>query len=403
MLARPRGVRDLFGNATAKLSKLEYLGKETAEFWGYQELRVPSIELKELYVRGLGSASDIVHKEMFEIKDSDLVLRPEGTAGAMRCFLAQHARNDSKLWHYTGSMFRHERPQNGRYREFFQFGVENIGQKASPAVDVNVILMASAFLAKAGVKTTLRLNSLGDSASRQAYTHILTDFFELNYSSLSELSKLRLKTNPLRILDSKELQDTEVIKQAPRYSSYLRPAACEYFDEVKGMLKDLEVDFIEDSTLVRGLDYYSHTCFEFEAGGKAVLAGGRYDGLATMIDGGTEVPAIGWAAGLDRISDLQDVNLTPRRIGVVTISDDVFCSALKILKELPQHLKFVLCPGAKLKQQLAYVNKMSATHCIIVGPDELAVSSVIVKDFKTGTQQHVHIDELAGFLLTLQE
>ena len=307
-----RGTRDLIDDdARAHLHVVD-TARATAARFGYGPIVTPSFEFTDVFQRTLGETSDIVTKEMYTFEDKggdSLTLRPEGTAGIVRAVLSGGLQNELPLkWYYAGPMFRHERPQKGRLRQFHQIGVELIGV-SEPIADVEVIALAAATLDALGVlsATTLELNTLGDNESRAAYRGALVAYLEGFRDRLSEDSQQRLDRNPLRILDSKNTNDKAIVADAPSFADHLTPAAQAFFDAVRSGLEDLGIAYQINPRLVRGLDYYCHTAFEFttdQLGAQGtVLAGGRYDGLMEMM-GGQPTPGVGWAAGIERLSML---------------------------------------------------------------------------------------------------
>lgn len=392
MLQKVRGTRDLFPHLSVVLKNTVKTFSEVAELRKYDYISVPTLELEKLYKRTLGEDSDIVMKEMFRIQGKELVLRPEGTAGVMRAYLSSFACAEPKRWYYHGSMFRHERPQSGRYREFYQFGVENIGSPTSPFLDVDLIYMARSCLLQLGLEFKLFLNYLGTTEQRKQYTAELTEYFSRNLEKLSYLSKERFRRkNPLRILDSKEPEDQELVQQAPLISTY---TADTHFSLVQSTLRDLGILYEIDEKLVRGLDYYSHTCFEFKYGELTLIAGGRYDALAEQLESAATVPAVGWAAGIDRISSLLSPPPLHSVLGVVNIGNThSFC--LKLSENLRlQGIAVVYDPSMQFKKQLQFLSKEQPTHVIFIGEEELARNTVKVKNFSTQNQREIGIEDL---------
>ena len=297
-----RGTRDIYGEELRAFSFVERTAKELAERYGYGEIRTPVFEFTEVFSRGIGEATDVVSKEMYTFTDrggESLTLRPEGTAGAVRAFISEGMEQNQpvKLF-YSGSMFRYERPQKGRYRQFNQIGVELLGA-SSPQADIEVLSLAWEFLKALGLKDFIRLelNTLGDLESRAAYREALVSYFSAHKDELSEDSLNRLDKNPLRILDSKDERDKKIVEGAPEMTAYLNEESREFFETVQEGLKALDIPYTVNPRLVRGLDYYRHTVFEFitESLGTqgTVLGGGRYDGLVQEL-GGSQTPGIGF-------------------------------------------------------------------------------------------------------------
>lgn len=401
-----RGTHDLLAEDRQRHRYVEDTARDTAELYGFEEVATPIFEFTEVFARTLGDTSDIVTKEMytFETKGGESVtLRPEGTAGIARAFisngLAQHA--PLKLF-YNGPMFRHERPQKGRQRQFHQIGVELIGV-AGPQADVEVIALAQQILDNFGISesTTLELNSLGDIESRQAYREELTKFFEGRKSELSADSQARLIKNPLRILDSKDEGDRVVVADAPVLSDHLNAASRAFIDAVQDGLTSLGISFVRNMRLVRGLDYYCHTAFEFtttELGAQGtVLAGGRYDGLIEQM-GGSPTPGVGWAAGIERLAMLASVQeATKPTIAVVPVSNELADRAQVITQELRREgYKVEFAFSGNMKKRLKRADKVGACLAIIVGDDELKDNNVAVRNLETGDQSVVQLSSLVG-------
>jgi histidyl-tRNA synthetase len=334
-----------------------------------------------------------------------LTLRPEGTAGVARAFISQNLKDQLplKFW-YAGPMFRYERPQKGRQRQFHQVGVEYLGV-ASPWADVELLALGWQFLRGLALSwtITLRLNTLGDAESRARYRETLVGYLSRYAADLSPDSQARLARNPLRVLDSKAPEDQAIVADAPRLAAALTPAAQAFFATVQEGLTRLSVPFVLDDRLVRGLDYYCHTAFEFVSDGlgaqATVLAGGRYDGLIGQL-GGPETPAVGWAAGLERLALLmtQDVPL-PRPLAVIALDDGALGAAtvLAALIRTPARRVETLLSGAPGKR-LKKAHKAGARLALILGPDEVAAGTVTVKDMDGGTQTQMPQADLTAWL-----
>lgn len=399
-----RGTYDLYGQAKRKAKKVVEEASRVVEKYGFEEIETPIFEFTEVFSRNLGDTSDIVTKEMYCFEDrggESLTLRPEGTAGVVRSFISEGMQQNLPVkLYYTGPMFRYERPQKGRQRQFTQFGVEMLGV-ATPQADVEVIAMAYEFLEKLGLDgdVTVEINSLGDAESRDTYRQKLVNYLKQHYEELSEDSKNRLEKNPLRILDSKEECDKAVVANAPLYADSLNEASAQFFADVLSGLDALGIKYRVNNRLVRGLDYYSHTVFELttnKLGAQGtVLAGGRYDGLVAQMGGG-DVPGIGWACGVERLSMLlqKDVDL-PRPIAVIPVGDDVNTEALKIsylLRKTGFHVEQAY--SGNLKKRMIKANKANAFKAVIIGSDELAQGCVTVKDLDSGEQKSVKLENL---------
>ena len=376
--------------------------------YGYAEVATPIFEFTEVFKRTLGDASDIVTKEMYTFESrsgEEITLRPEGTAGIVRALISGGLGQNLPLkFFYQGPMFRHERPQKGRLRQFHQFGVELLGVGA-PLGDIEVIAMAAQILDALGVgeSTTLEINSLGDPQSRKAYRDVLLGYLSDLKDKLSEDSRNRLAVNPLRVLDSKDEGDKRVLADAPLFSDYLTGEAAEFFSAVTAGLDELGIAYALNPKLVRGLDYYCHTAFEFttEALGAqgTVLAGGRYDGLVSAM-GGAETPGVGWAAGIERLAMLiADAPGAQRPIAVVPVGADAETAAFNLAQELRRDGFTVdIGYGGNLSKRMKRANKLRARIAVILGEDELRAGTVTVRDLDTGEQEEVALRGLRDHL-----
>lgn len=403
-LQNVRGTYDLYGAAKRKVKKVITTASEVVEKYGFEEIETPIFEFTEVFSRNLGDTSDIVTKEMYCFQDrggENLTLRPEGTAGVVRSFISEGMQQNLPVkLYYQGPMFRYERPQKGRQRQFTQFGVEMLGV-ASPQADIEVIAMAYEFLERLGLAgaVTVEINSLGDAASRDAYREKLVNYLNQHYDELSEDSKNRLTKNPLRILDSKEECDKAVIAGAPLYADSLNEESAAFFNAVLKGLDLLNIKYRVNNRLVRGLDYYSHTVFELttdKLGAQGtVLAGGRYDGLVAQMGGG-EVAGIGWACGVERLSMLLEADVEPARpIAVIPVGEDMAETALKIAYDLRKAGHRVEHSySGNIKKRMIKANKANACKAVIIGSDEFAGGNVTVKNLDSGEQKLVAINNL---------
>ena len=403
-----RGTRDLIGEDCRAHLYIIDSARVVAGRYGYAPIETPVFEFTEVFQRTLGETSDIVTKEMYTFEDKggdSLTLRPEGTAGIARAVLSGGLQNEMPLkWCYAGPMFRHERPQKGRLRQFHQIGVELIGV-GEPIGDVEVIALAAATLDELGIlpATTLELNTLGDSASRDAYRAALVAYLEDFRDRLSENSQLRLERNPLRILDSKDNADKAIVADAPSIPEYLTSDAQVFFDTVRGGLDDLGIAYEINPRLVRGLDYYCHTAFEFttdQLGAQGtVLAGGRYDGLMEMM-GGQPTPGVGWAAGIERLSMLTGpAPAGARAIAVIGIGEAGEKAALNVAQDL-RHDGFTIELNYRggLKRGLRRADRIGAAAAVFLGEDELARDGATVRNLDDGSQTEVALAELKNHL-----
>ncbi len=404
-----KGTYDLLPKDKAIHRHVSETARSVAERFGFNEAVTPIFELSEVFSRTLGETSDVVTKEMFsfETKGGDkITLRPEGTAGICRSFISNGLQQEVPVKHfYYGPMFRYERPQKGRQRQFHQVGIELIGVE-TPQADVEVIAAGYQFLKELGFAddVTLELNSLGDRESRAAYREKLVAYFSQFEDQLSEDSKNRLKTNPLRILDSKDEGDKVLVKDAPVLGECLNEASQAFYTAVKEGLDLLGVPYVENPRLVRGLDYYCHTAFEFTTttlGAQGtVLAGGRYDDLIKMM-GGPQMPGVGWASGVERLALMMgegSVDL-PRPIVVIPVSGDQQVEAMKLAHQLRCE-GYIIDQGysGNMKKRLNRANKANACAAILMGEDELARGCVTVRDLESGEQSEVSLDDLVTSL-----
>jgi histidyl-tRNA synthetase len=416
-IAAPRGTRDRLPEEAAAWARAEGVATDLATRYGFERIDIPLFERSELFVRGLGEASDAVSKEMFRVggaagseeETPAWALRPEPTAGIVRSYLEHglHVRpGPLRVW-LVGPMFRYDRPQAGRYRQFSQWDVEVIGD-AGPAVDAELIELAARYCAEVGLAdVSVHLNSIGDEACRPAYRAALVEYFAAHRSALSEDGRRRLEANPLRILDDRTL-DPALAAAAPRSIDYLCGPCAEHFAAVTGLLDRLGVRYHLDHRLVRGLDYYTRTTFELfpagQAGSQDALAGGgRYDGLVELL-GGSATPGIGFGLGLDRIvlaMAAQGVPGEPAPALVVVVGtrpDDV-AERLTVAAALREAGLRVRPDGSsrKLGRQLESAAKLGARWAVIVG-EELTRGAVVLRDLADGTQHEVPLTEAAQAL-----
>lgn len=405
-----RGTRDLLPEELRKFRAIEGLAVHTARLYGFGEIETPILESAALFKRGLGDTSDIVSKEMYAFTDlggDELVLRPEGTAGVARAFISEGLTQHLPLkLFYRGPMFRRERPQKGRYRQFYQMGVELLGVE-KPQADLEVIalmhqiLKGLPFAEGYGRSVTLHLNTIGDAESRAAYREKLVAYLSTRKGELSADSLSRLEKNPLRILDSKDEGDKKVVASAPVLKDSLNDHSKKFFDDVVTGLERLKIGYVIDPLLVRGLDYYCHTVFEFTTDAlgaqNAVCAGGRYDNLISDL-GGPKTPGVGWGAGIDRLALMMaDQPNATRPVAVIPVGDDVEAAALSLAQDLRrQGIAVDMGYSGNMGKRMKRADKVGATHAIIIGSDELAKGVAQVKDLSQGTQREVAIKELAG-------
>lgn len=403
-----RGTHDLLPEECAKHRWVQETAISIAELYGFRPMSTPIFEFSEVFKRTLGDESDIVTKEMYSFQDKGgdwITLRPEGTASVARAFISEGLAHQTPFKVvYAGPMFRYERPQKGRQRQFHQIGVELLGV-ASPLADLEVLAMAQQILSALGLEqlSTLELNSLGDLESRQKYRQILSEFLNDHVAKLSADSQRRLSSNPLRILDSKDDGDKQILTQAPKMNESLTASAEDFFAEVKEGLHRLKIPYTLNPKLVRGLDYYSHTVFEFRAQNlgaqDAILSGGRYDQLIETM-GGPSTPGVGWAAGLERLVLLKTENLPRTRpVALVALGQQSEREMLVIAQELRQNgIPTELTFSGNLSKRMKKAAGLHARYAVIVGDDELKNGQVVVKDLDSGDQTQISRVQLLAAL-----
>jgi histidyl-tRNA synthetase len=403
-----RGTRDLIGEDQRRFAHVVDTARRITAGYGLAEWATPIFEDTQIFARGLGDSSDVVMKEMYSFTDrgeQSLTLRPEGTAGVCRALVSNGLTQSlpQKVF-YAGPMFRYERPQKGRYRQFHQIGAELIGP-SEPLADAEVIACGRDILHALGVDrdVVLEINTLGDRESRESYRGALLAYFADHSAALSPDSQTRLARNPLRILDSKDAGDRSIIGDAPRMAAHLTAAAQDFYAGLKRCLALFGVDFVENPRIVRGLDYYSHTAFEFVTttlGAQGtVMAGGRYDGLVAEM-GGPPTPAVGWAAGIERLSMLlESLPEVPRPVAVLPVGEHAEAAAIRVLQALRHAgIPADMAYRGTLKRRMERANRIGARAAIILGDEELARGVAQVKDLLSGAQSEVAIAELAATL-----
>jgi histidyl-tRNA synthetase len=412
-----RGMKDILPEEMSRWQFVENTFKSILTGYGYQEIRLPILEKTALFSRSIGEITDIVEKEMYTFhdrNDESLTLRPEGTAQCVRSVL-EHGlihNQSQKLW-YSGPMFRYERPQKGRYRQFYQAGVESFGL-AGPEIEAEQILMMARFFKALGIEqsVTLHINTLGSVSARADYQKALVNYFSANLDKLDEESKRRLSSNPLRILDSKHPEIQDLIKNAPSIIDYLTPESLAHFEQLQKILKATDLNFIVDSRLVRGLDYYTETVYEWvtqDLGAQgAVCAGGRYDLLVEQL-GGKPTPAVGFALGIERIVALlelkQQLN-SPAIADVygIFLSKEAVLAGLPLLEQARDHIADIKLvadlAGSSVKSQFKRADKSGAKLAMILGEDELKSNTLTIKYLREDKPQ-VTIEQksLVAFLL----
>lgn len=402
-LQRVRGTRDILGEDARRHAHVVRRFAAIAARYGFSEIATPIFEFTEVFKRTLGETSDVVAKEMYSFADrggDEITLRPEYTAGIARAFISGGMQQNlpCRFWAH-GPMFRYERPQKGRFRQFHQIDAEILGLDDA-GTDVELIALAYDLLADLGLadKTVLHLNTLGDPESRAAYRDALVAYFSAHEAKLSEDSRARLKRNPLRILDSKDEDDRALIPAAPAMADYLNDASRDFFARVTEGLNALGIAYTHDQALVRGLDYYCHTAFEFitDALGAqgTVIGGGRYDGLIAAM-GGPPTPGSGWAGGIERLAMLIDSPAAPRSIILMPMGAAAEEKSQKLAHDLRQAgFTLIVDRKANLKKRMARANRDNAAAVLILGEDELVAGTVTLRDLDSGDQTAVGLDKL---------
>lgn len=409
-----RGMNDVFGQNALAFNDVVYTAEQVLFQYGYQPIRLPIVEKTELFARSIGEVTDIVEKEMYTFEDRNgdsLSLRPEGTAGCVRAMIENGLiHNQIQKLYYSGPMFRHERPQKGRYRQFHQFGVEVFGLNG-PDIDVELIALSARIWEQLGIEgLELQINSLGSQQARLAYREQLVSYLTSRLDELDEDSRRRLTTNPLRVLDTKNPDMQDVVAKAPKLMDALDEESKLHFEQLCAHLEDLGIEYIVNPNLVRGLDYYNRTVFEWvskDLGAQGtVCAGGRYDGLVEQI-GGKPTPAVGFALGIERLMalliDQQTVNEEmPADIFMVLSGEQVQRPGLVLAEmlrdSLPQLSVQMNCGGGSFKSQFKKADKSGAAYAIILGDDEVTQRQVTIKPLRDTTEQHsLAWDELVNF------
>ena len=406
-----RGVNDLLAETLNNHNFVINKGLNISKKYCYSQIDTPIFEFSEIFTKPLGKTSDIVTKENYTFEDRSgdlLMLRPEGTSGVVRAFLNAGLTQDiPQRFSYFGPMFRYERPQKGRLRQFHQFGVELLGISSSMG-DLEVISLANNFLKSLNLdnKIELKINSLGDTDSRLNYRKVLVDYLNDFKKELSEDSIKRLKENPLRILDSKNPSDQAILTKAPDVLNYLNEFSKDRFQEVCDGLNSLNIDHKVDKNLVRGLDYYCHTAFEFitdQLGSQGtVLAGGRYDGLSEIL-GGIKMPGVGWAAGIERLALMVNANYKNNPdLVLMGLSEKFNLDLLQMMDRLIKDgIKTEILYTGNVSKKLKRADKINAKFAIIIGEDEISQNIVNLKNLKTGFQQGINLGDAINEIKSL--
>ena len=407
-IKRPNGTEDVLPKDVYKWHTVEKITRDTAESFGFSELRFPTFENTDLFLRSVGETTDVVQKEMYTVKakETEFTLRPEGTAGAIRAMLQNGLLNEAlpqKIF-YIISCFRHERPQAGRLREFHQFGLEMAGSPA-PTADAEVICLAKNILDRLGLKNIeLHINSIGCPTCRAKYHEALKAFFEPHKNELCDTCKERLVKNPMRLLDCKSPEDREIAKDAPVILDYLCEECSEHFAKLKKYLDNAGIAYTVDPKIVRGLDYYTKTVFEFittEIGAQGtVCGGGRYDGLIEQL-GGQHTPALGFGMGIERlllVMDKQNCDyLSPKKCDIyfATMGDAALEKAMELTRGLREYgycAEYDLM-GRGIKAQMKYANKIGAVYTVVLGDNELADGKAKLKEMESGKETEILLND----------
>ena len=413
LLQAIRGTKDILPNEIKNWQVLENVCRNISQRYGYNEIRTPIFEKTEVFLRGVGEGTDIVNKEMYTFEDKggeSLTLRPEQTAALVRAVIQNNLLANVNILRlfYIGSYYRYERPQKGRLREFHQYGVECL-LSPYPESDVEVIMLADTFIKTIGIENyKLKINSLGNEASRKMYLDVLKKYLENNLDNMSEDSRRRVVTNPLRVLDSKHPDDIELLNNAPNILDYLDDESQLHFEKVKTYLDCADIKYEVIPSLVRGLDYYSHTVFEFQSNylgsQDSFGGGGRYNKLFEEL-GGKPTPAVGFAMGMERlllILDAIDKNQVKKiepLVYVVPMSNEQYEYALKIASLLRNQVKIntvIDIQRRSFKAVLKDTDKLDADYALIIGEDEVKNNGVMLKNLKERKQQFIKIDELCN-------
>lgn len=423
MIKMPRGTQDILPQDSAKWRYIENRLHTLMELYNYKEIRTPIFESTELFARGVGDSTDVVQKEMYTFKDKgdrSLTLRPEGTAAVVRSYIEHKMQGDPnqpiKLY-YNGPMFRYERKQKGRYRQFNQFGVEAIGAE-NPSIDAEILAMVMHIYESFGLKhLKLVINSIGDSESRKEYNEALVKHFEPVIDTFCSDCQSRLHTNPMRILDCKIDRDKEAVKNAPRITDYLNNDSKSYYEQVKLHLDNLNISYVEDPNLVRGLDYYTLTAFElmidnpeYDGAITTLCGGGRYNGLLQLLDGPDET-GIGFALSIERLLmalDEEGISLDVSEdfdLFVVTMGEDADRYAVKLINDLRRNGikvdKDYL--NRKIKGQMKQADRLNAKYTVVIGDQELENNEIGVKNMISGETENVQLDELINYFKNRKE
>ncbi len=409
----PRGTQDWYGDNMHKRTVIEKLCRELAAAYHIKEIITPVFEHTVLFQRGVGETTDVVQKEMYTFTDRgdrSITLKPEGTAGAIRAYLEHNMYADSaptKLF-YVSPAFRYEKPQSGRFRQHYQFGIEIIGSK-SPMVEVELISFLTQLIERLGLKDVkLHINSIGCADCRKTYNEVLLGYLKQHEENLCPTCRERMKKNPLRVIDCKVDTCKEIVKNAPRTIEYLDEECKEHFEQLQELLKALDIPFVIDTGIVRGLDYYTKTVFEFvDSQGFTLCGGGRYDNLVHEIDEKQDIPSAGFGIGIERILyflEKEGAELEkepPVQLYVGVLGDEARARAYQLVNEIRSRGIVVETDymDRSVKAQMKYANKIGAKYTVIIGEDELENNKARVKNMEDGQQQEMPLDKIAGLFV----
>lgn len=411
---RPKGTQDWYGADMYKRTIIEEIARKLCRAYHIKEIITPVFEHTILFQRGVGETTDVVQKEMYTFKDKgdrSITLKPEGTAGAVRAYLENSLYADSqptKLFYITQA-FRYENPQSGRLRQHHQFGVEFLGS-ASPVAEIEIISLLTEFMKELGLKgVRLYINSIGCKNCRKTYNEALLGFLKEHENELCGTCKERMQKNPLRVLDCKVPTCHEIMKDAPRTVDYLDQECKEHFDELQSLLREMNIPYEVDTGIVRGLDYYTRTVFEFiNSEGLTLCGGGRYDNLVNEIEEKQDIPAVGFGFGIERIIkelEAEGVELAPEPavdLYVGVLGKESRAKAYKLVKSL-RHAGLIVetdYMDRSVKAQMKYANKIRARNTVIIGADELAAGKVKIKNMDTGDQIEVDLDNICQVMIS---
>lgn len=410
---RPKGTQDWFGENMYKRTVIENTARELCRTFNIKEVITPVFEHTVLFQRGVGETTDVVQKEMYTFEDKghrSITLKPEGTAGAIRAYLENnlYAESQPTKMFYVTPAFRYEQPQSGRLRQHHQFGVEFVGSK-SPLAEVELITLITTFIKKIGLKDAkLHINSIGCSSCRKTYNDALLSYLKKYENDLCPTCQERMKKNPLRVIDCKVPACKEIVANAPRTIDYLDDECREHFEELKFLLEELNIPYEVDTGIVRGLDYYTKTVFEFvNSEGFTLCGGGRYDNLVHEIDPKQDIPSVGFGMGLERIIyflEKEGVELEPApevTLYVGILGKDAKAKAYGIVNEMRMNGIVVETDylDRSVKAQMKYANKIHAKNTVIIGADELANNKAVIKNMDTHEQTEVALDEISKYFL----